>query len=585
MKNDSNFTDEEIEDARKASERLSKLNPTPPQRRADGRDLPFIPPEVYLEIFEHLPVVVPITFDWLDEDVSQTDLKRVYDNLIPVCHYFRAVCLPRRLEHLKIGFCERDLVSFIDGITAFPYPAWGLRALIQRVSLQSPSLADLGVLPLIFISGFHSFPNLSTILVQNIPVNSEMLASVALHPRIDSVSFIHCLFMPLQAGTDDLLFDCARDKLLQISSPPTPWIALSALGCGGDDDVGLYFDALARLAASPHLTSLRTDRFDLARAVFSETTHFGSLTDLSILLQTDEDALSLETYLSRTPSLETLRIIDYRGSSHASFSRLHPEALPRLSCIECPLIFLDGLVRGRPLTEVHLAMGGSLKVDVSFDSIDSHISDGWYRPLSHLAQSTACLKELSINVKVLERFLIPAIAQATALKKLNLYWDKSTIDDLRRALRQDQKTSVPVHTSVQTIHIPSRALVPSCPYDFQEHALNLVLQHDLIRSVFQTAFPAATEIAFCAQVAWRRGEEAGVWCPVVLKPESTIRVLLRRTNVTAAMYRHMWDEHPLEYPSAVVDWEGCFSNLFGDKAWTALGLYGGLKRVLLPEQV
>ncbi|KAI0031119.1 hypothetical protein K488DRAFT_87122 [Vararia minispora EC-137] len=173
-------------------------------------------------------------------------------------------------------------------------------------------------------------------------------------------------------------------------------------------------------------------------------------------------------------------------------------------------------------------------------------SNGFYH-------STAWRKqEFSVGVKALELYKLPAIP----VDHLTLYWTWSTAEGLHNQLQQHDLANVfPVHSSVPTVHICSRALVWTGTYDFNEPALNLALQHELVTLALQLAFPSATQFAFCEQIAWRRDDERRGWYPAVLLPYATrIEPLLRPGGYG--------DEGWNREARANVDWNGHLLRLF-----------------------
>ncbi|KAI0321424.1 hypothetical protein OF83DRAFT_1168476 [Amylostereum chailletii] len=525
--------------ARNAQEALSKLKYLPPLRQAKGKALAYIPTEIYLEILEYM---LPTN------EISEEESKAALDNLILVCHLFRALCLPHRLRRLKIVSTQKNHVNFIDGIIKYPYPMFSLRQYVRALTFSqwtSTSNDDNAWVYTQLLSKYalalDSFNNLSTLELDFVPITKEFWDSVAYVPVLENVSITRCSF-------EDASGPLPED------APIKPW---TSLVFHGNLEYTKYTDSLAALASSKHLATLKTDCWTSAQAILSRTPEFPALISLSIPIP--PTPTFLKEFLSRTPSIESLGFPvhgDYRHRQDIPQLHLPAEALRKLTSLQCPSFFLDRFLPGRPIVSLDV-------IYTPYTTFGISVRDTEYILETHaiLARVGTSLRTLTIPLSAIVRPGLPSLTWLDNLNALTLYVEAFGPSEDQLLMTAQFQMQINAHPSVHTV-----AMLPN-PFSretFDGHSIvNWALnkQEAWINSFLSPAFPNAT-FSFRHSIEWRR-QANGVRIPVVLNKGSV------KTSLTALAQK------PPRHVPIVRDHSDCLRSLFREEELT------GPLRVLL----
>ncbi|KAF8839494.1 hypothetical protein BDN67DRAFT_970002 [Paxillus ammoniavirescens] len=213
-----------------------------PERRAGDRDLPIIPNEIYLAIFEY---IAPTS-------KSSLSLKqqRAFSNLSRVCRFFCNICLPRVFEDLNIHIDAAYMHSFSR--------SW---ILCQQIAAKQPLALSLAqcvkvchftdwklvstcsrVAHPLYISGIMHMKNIRKLsFFQNLMKNAywDVIANVQ---SLEELTCTHCQFLDDPADVDP-----GKRSNLKIKVP-----CLGMIMCSGVAQLTAAIDAL-------HLRTLTID--------------------------------------------------------------------------------------------------------------------------------------------------------------------------------------------------------------------------------------------------------------------------------------------------------------------------------------
>lgn len=343
-----------------------------------------IPNEIYLMIFEH---IYPSS-----EGLTEKEYKAVLTSSIPVCHLFRAICLPRRLYHLTIKASQPRHIDFLDAFGKYPFTLRYLPAHVQSLMLTRwipSSSEDAWVYTTVFeryVHSLHHFRHLSILCLDRVHVSRALFDTAEYLHLLQDVTITNCTFGPFHdIDTPD-----------EMDPPLTPWTRLVFCDNRG---YTAYLDNLAILAASPSLTAFATTQWDVCHAILARPVHFQLYN-----LQTPSPSINafafLRDVLVRTPTVQTLvfpSAPDYHGLPAADVPRfnLPSDALPRLRTLQCPSFYVEEFLEGRPVESVNIA--ALTGVDASADP-PRYLFDQDSTPKTDIL---AALKKSTVPIRVL----------------------------------------------------------------------------------------------------------------------------------------------------------------------------------------
>lgn len=322
----------------------------------NGRTLSHLPNEILSMIFDHL--LPPSTRDCPEEEA-----KTIYDSLIPVCRFFRALFLPLRLRHIMIRSSAPRHVDFIRGIKDYPFPVHSLRTYVEKLTFHDwKTSASAGegsgwvksALLARYIPALSCFPNLCELKLTDVSITRAFFDAVAYLGNLSRVSISKCEFLDFEGAEDPY----------PIEPPSTPWTHFlfhDNMGFGG------YLDALVVLIASPQLQILDTSYWSLTFSLAEhENVPLDGLQELATRIPC-APSQTFRDFLVRTPSIRILRITSliiigrgtFTPTSMGQIARQHVDvprsALPNLSTVQCPEMLLSALVvPDRPIFSVDL---------------------------------------------------------------------------------------------------------------------------------------------------------------------------------------------------------------------------------------
>ncbi|KIJ19180.1 hypothetical protein PAXINDRAFT_8531 [Paxillus involutus ATCC 200175] len=172
-----------------------------PERRAGDKDLPIIPNEIYLIIFEH---IAPTSMRLFSEQL------KTFSNLSRVCRFFCNTCLPRIFEDLKIHIDAVYMHSFsraqilCQQIAAKQPLALSLAQCVKVCRFEDWKLFSEGsrAAQALYISGISHMKNIRELsFSQNTMKNAhwDMIASVQ---SLEDLTFTYCQFVDSPADVD-----------------------------------------------------------------------------------------------------------------------------------------------------------------------------------------------------------------------------------------------------------------------------------------------------------------------------------------------------------------------------------------------
>ncbi|KAI0055427.1 hypothetical protein BV25DRAFT_173677 [Artomyces pyxidatus] len=530
-----------IREAQKAVITRGQLKYLPPQRRLAGRTLPRIPNEIYLEIFDYIQP---------SESFSGTECKAMLICLTSVCHYFRTICLPRRLRNLTITASQKNHVDFIDGFRKYPFPVYNVPPYVLALSFKEwipPSQPDAWVYEALLqkhTNALCGFRNLRELSLHRVPISREFFDNIGLQFSLEDVSITSCVFGPF------------HDSDTMNPEPPiTPWTKLEFCDNQGYEP---YLGHLATYAASPGLSMLSSTSWDVVHAIISgcDDSRIESLSTPLIPNQ-DPDHLPspgpvlcvarlkfLRDFFVRNPALEVLELNQMSHLDSLPITHrfgLPSDALPRLKNLKCPSFFLEELVQGRPIERVDIP--GRLEVGL----LGRH--QRWADVLAALKTSSMPIQWLSLNDEVLAE--AHCLSSLTHLRSLTLYSSYPILSDGRRAET--------IHPTVRTVNLYAadfgrdRQRGSLVPYDLRRE------RQRVLALVMPSRFPQATIVSFHKQIEWRKG--GYTWIPVVVNRDQVKNDLIKAAERWSSS--EAWVGEGLKWDDG-----GCVRQLFREDEMT-----------------
>ncbi|KZT07280.1 uncharacterized protein LAESUDRAFT_725188 [Laetiporus sulphureus 93-53] len=480
---------------------MAVRNSTSPARRIGNRHLPPIPIDVYMLIVDEL----------CDDagEVPVPERKAILFNLSLVCRLFAALSTPKLFDLVAfVGnadmkaerMLQNPRTKWFTQLSRGDETACLLGTFVKRLEVfnwlplrigdPSSPCPDL----LRHIEIIPRFPNLTNLSLVRTPITLDLFRAATNLHKLESLSIRSCAFSKAGPGT---------------RSPSRSLARLTSVEVTAVEAVGPYISALASLAKSPALRSLKTTEWRLARAVM-ESGVVSALQCLEIPFEPRE-ACMLFAFLNRTPTIIDLSIIgvmeeDPLGGGEAldaPMLSLARTALPKLQELRCPPYLLDTFLKKQPLWRLSL-------LDFRDWLIPSLCAN------QSLLQSLARfhLRELEVPAWLVHAY--PKLLEYTPkLTKLSICYPMHTLDT---------PLEVVVHSlcslagSRLLTHIDLRFL----------HAvwqLNLPLQHQMVTKHLARAFPSVTTFSFVDAVGWCKRTGDTAWKPVIRGRES-VKALL-----------------------------------------------------------
>ncbi|VDB95657.1 unnamed protein product [Peniophora sp. CBMAI 1063] len=509
----------QLSEARLTQAHLSRLRFDPPKRSKDGRTLSHLPNEVFAMIFEYL--LSP-------RDCPEDEAKAVYDSLIPVCRFFRALFLPLRLRHLVIHSTAPRHVDFIRSIQDYPFPAHSLRAYIEKLTFrdwQTSPHADTGsnwvtsALLARYIPVLSSFPNLQELDLTDVTISRSFFDTVAYLGKLERVSISTCDFSE---------FEDAEDPY-PIEPPSTPWTHFHFRHNRGFED---YIDAMVVLISSPSVQAFESTHWTLTFALAQKAdVSFDALNELATQIPCAPSPI-LRDFLARTPFIRALRI--------TSLIRIGPDvgdhviarevarqlvavpqsALPNLTTVQCPESFCKDLIRGRPVRSVDL-MSQFLYAngDLFHYEPERFVLQAPDPDLSH---SAVPVQHLAFGSLSFDNLVRGSYFADVLLESLTIYVGSRSLRFPQETLRSESELPAAANTTVKSIKLVVRGY--GLDYDFDRVQCFLGEQARLCRW-FSRAFTAAREISFYKDISWVLDPDVGEWKPDIAQSDRVKRAL------------------------------------------------------------
>ncbi|KAF9815106.1 hypothetical protein IEO21_04803 [Rhodonia placenta] len=501
--------------------------------RTDGqRPLTGIPVEIYMLIVDELLE---------DADMPLVERKSILSNMNLVCRLFSALVAPKlfslvsfRGAHVgasESGKRRRDswlkqlaqgeetaclLGTFVRHVEYVDWMPQGTPAQRDRV------IPDLGrhvhILP--------RFSNLKKLHLDHTPISSDLFGAITSLTRLETLTIEHCSYHTLRT----------KKALPEASLPHLVELNVSMV----EDDFAAYVPALASLATTPTLQSLKTTEWPLARAIMEASTdvplkHFETT-------YMPSDVHILFAFLCRTPTLTSLCLTtpldapddDLRSSS--SHSALPDTSLPRLRELRCPLSLLAPLFRPS-VSRLNL-------VDTSdWFRLNSASSSRLLEPLEQCA-----LKELDVPMWAWHRF--PLQRYTPKLAKLAVCFPLLPMIPLETMI--GAFCNFGPKLSLQTLELRFADSV------YATWKLNLRMQHNMVVAYLARRFPTASCFTLADAIEWHRVANANgsAWQPVVRERECVKELLQCKDNT-------VWEF------MEVADYDGALAALFTEGEMTA----------------
>jgi hypothetical protein len=347
------------------------ISSTVPERRNADINLPCIPQDVYLAIFDQIQ---------RDEHGDDRNFKLLLINLSLVCRFFNAVFVPRLFESIRVLQDTRGkgpyprAISFCKDLINDREPARTL-----GLHVRSCTFGKLGHRNLKFAQ--HSkailrFVNLRSLSLSGIVITSTLFEAISALEHLTSLSINHSQLSP------------------DLDSIPNLTLHLTSFTFVGIYSLSPFSGRLARLVASPSVRVLHTSCVDFLRVFMSQPIEFG-LEELTFPL-TGNAIPDLVRFLNRTPTITTLSFLIYSWETPMSFNGLLPSALPRLKALHCPSCLAADFIPGRPLKRINLD-APAIPTQAGVGFAETSLGDGC-RLFSLLRQSTAAIEMLHVPV-------------------------------------------------------------------------------------------------------------------------------------------------------------------------------------------
>jgi hypothetical protein len=346
---------------------------TDPERRNANINLPYIPQDVYLAIFDQIQ---------RDEHGDDRNYKLLLINLTLVCRFFNAVFVPRLFESIRVLQNTRGkgpdprAISFCKHLTNDRDPARTL-----GLHVRSCTLGSLGPRNLKFAQhskAISRLVNLRSLSLSGIIITSTLFEAISALEHLTSLSISHSQLSP------------------DLDAIPNLTLHLTSFTFVDTFSSSQFSGRLARLVACPSVRVLHTGCVDFLRAFMSQPIEFG-LEELTFPL-TGYAIPDLVQFLNRTPTITTLSFLLYSWETPVSFNGLLPSALPRLKILHCPSCLAADFIPGRPLKRINLD-APAIPTQAGVGFAETSLGDG-YRLFSMLRQSTAAIEMLHVPVDV-----------------------------------------------------------------------------------------------------------------------------------------------------------------------------------------
>jgi hypothetical protein len=320
-----------------SARRVTNTHIAPDRRREDHSALPFIANEIYLEIFDYF---VPSQHVF-----SEAECRSILANLALVCRFFCAVSLPRIFKTITFtpngntnfggqsDWCKKVINNHKSAISLAAY-------------VKTCRFSDWGPPPRFGVwvysacltqrtEAFSRFQNLESLYLTEVSITQPFFLYVVAKDTLKSVSIIDCEFKPPEREWDLSRFQPRWSTIHIARSLPY---------------TGSYTGPLSILASSPNLQTYDVDDDDLADAIFSRPVQFDKLRELFV-----RKPDTLEAFLDRTPSIETLHWMP--GPNTTSHSLTH-KSLPCIQEVSCTTIndhLLSELITKPSLQRIRLS--------------------------------------------------------------------------------------------------------------------------------------------------------------------------------------------------------------------------------------
>ncbi|KAK7050552.1 hypothetical protein R3P38DRAFT_2865800 [Favolaschia claudopus] len=309
---------------------------------------------------------------------------------------------------------------------------------LERIAEEFPRITNIAVikerwgrLEQVFTSSLGAYPRLTTLTMSSLRIDSEIRATLASLPLLDSLELSDCNML---ARTGPLLslhqfhLSTGEDRFDHGDSEALPTLEIVS----SEHLKTLYVDS----SHDGLSTLLHLSRFGLRRLVDLE---FENRVDS----RSDNVAEILLRCLETLPSLESIWFENFQGMAPIALPRrLSDRSFPSLKSFCGPLILADMFTRGRPVTEISLTAG---------DLPDSEVVS-FVQTLS----TTAPLRKLDVRSTILRKNVKELLTAICApFKELRIL----TLND-----EEDENTSLPNESSSAMDQVDDR-VVELCDED------------------------------------------------------------------------------------------------------------------------
>ncbi|KIJ19179.1 hypothetical protein PAXINDRAFT_97204, partial [Paxillus involutus ATCC 200175] len=177
---------------------MSIIQWSTPERRAGDRDLPTVPNEIYLNIFEH---IAPTSMRLLFPEQLKT-----LSNLSRVCKFFCDVCLPRIFEDLDFSAYPTRVSSrawtLCEHIAAQQPLALSLAQCVKVCRFEKLVSEDPPVSHTLYISGLAHMKNICELTFLQSSMSNAHWDVIANLESLEKLGFTFCYFEDGSADAD-----------------------------------------------------------------------------------------------------------------------------------------------------------------------------------------------------------------------------------------------------------------------------------------------------------------------------------------------------------------------------------------------
>ncbi|KAI0042769.1 hypothetical protein FA95DRAFT_1563970, partial [Auriscalpium vulgare] len=266
---------------------------------------------------------------------------------------------------------------------------------------------------------------LSVLCLDGVTLPPEFLDAIELLVTLQEVDITDCVF------------DLSIDKK-EAEMPTTPWTRF--VFCDNHNHQP-YLHRFAALAASAHLSCMKTSDMEVAHAILSRPVNC-SLEELQLPISISDphDWSFLRDVFTTAAKLRILsfstadRLPSMEDMEHHGLPR---ESLPRLETLRCPVEYLASLIAGRPVSDVEII--SPARVTRLLDELGRLRHTDIY---SILKKSSAPIRVLCVEIEAVFQGYIPRL---TCLDTLTLYAVVPHLDF-------ENLSDIPLNSTVRAVH-------------------------------------------------------------------------------------------------------------------------------------